>query len=62
MVDVLAKSACPGRDPPDGLTPSDAAYLTALYSADLEAKKTGEQDDISARMAKILIKAHAEAR
>ena len=36
VIDVLAKTACPGREPPDGLTPADAAYLTALYSSDPE--------------------------
>jgi len=62
VIDVLAKSACPGRDPPDGLTPGDAAYLTALYASDPEGKMTGEQDDIAGRMAKILIKANVAAR
>jgi hypothetical protein len=62
VIDLLAPSACPGREPPDGLTPADAAYLTALYSADLEAKKVGEQGEIAGRMAKILIKANAVAR
>lgn len=57
VIDVLAPTACPGRDPPDGFTAADAAYLTALYSADLEAKKAGEQGDIAGRMAKILTKA-----
>ena len=59
VIDVFAKAPCPGRDPPDGLTPADAAYLTALYSADLEAGKAFELGDISGRMAKILIKANA---
>jgi hypothetical protein len=62
VLDLFAKSPCPGRDRPDGLTPADAAYLTALYSADLEAKKAGQQSDIARRMADILIKAHAVAR
>jgi hypothetical protein len=57
VIDLYAPSGCPGRDSPDGLTATDAAYLTALYSADLEAKKVGEQGDISGRMAKILTKA-----
>ena len=61
VIDVFGKSPCPGRDPPDGLTPADAAYLTALYSSDLEAKKSGEQSDIAGRMAAILIKANAGA-
>ena len=47
VLDVLTKSGCPGRDSPDGLTPGDAAYLTALYSADLQAKKSNEQSATS---------------
>jgi hypothetical protein len=62
VIDVLAKTACPGRDPPDGLTPGDAAYLTALYQSDLEANKAGEQEEIASRMAKILTKAAAGDR
>jgi len=58
VVDLFAKSACPRRDPPDGLTPADAAYLTALYDSNSEADKAGEQADIAGRMAKILIKAN----
>ena len=59
VIDLFA--ACPDRDAPNGLTPADAAYLTALYAADLEAGKGGEQSDIAARMAKILIPAKARA-
>ena len=61
VVDRFAKSPCPGRDPPDGLTPADAAYLTALYASDPEGKKADEQRDIARRMAAILIKANAVA-
>jgi hypothetical protein len=57
VIDMFAKSDCPGRDRPDGLTPSDAAYLTALYESDPEAKMPLAQGDISGRMAKILINA-----
>jgi hypothetical protein len=57
VIDLMAPHGCPGRDTPDGLTATDAAYLTALYSSDLEARKTGQQGDISGRMAKILTKA-----
>ena len=60
VIDRFAKSACPGRDPPDGLTPGDAAYLTALYASDPEARKASEQSDIALQMAKILIKASTE--
>ena len=62
VVDAFAKSACDGRDAPQGLTPGDAAYLTALYQADPEATKWSQQADIAGRMAKILIKANAVAR
>jgi hypothetical protein len=62
VIDVLAKSACPGRDPPNGLTPADAAYLTALYASDPEGRKWTEQDDIAGRMTNILVKANASAR
>jgi hypothetical protein len=54
VIDRFAKSPCPGRDPPDSLTPADAAYLTALYASDAEGKKSGEQGDIAGRMAKML--------
>lgn len=62
VIDLFAKSGCPGRDAPDGLTPADASYLTALYSADPEAKRWSEENDITERMAKILIKANVVAR
>jgi len=58
----LFSPACPGRGAPDGLTPADAAYLTALYAADPQAGKMGQQVDISDRMAKILIPAGVVAR
>jgi hypothetical protein len=61
VIDLLAASACPARDPPDGFTPADAAYLTALYASDPEARKSLEQSDIARRMAAILIKANAVA-
>ena len=62
VIDRFAKSACPGRDPPDGLTPADAAYLTALYDSDPEGRKASEQSDIASGMARILIKAGAGGR
>jgi hypothetical protein len=62
VIDLFAPSACPGRDAPDGLAPADAAYLTALYSVDLEAKKAAQQSDITDRMARILIKASQGGR
>jgi hypothetical protein len=60
VIDLFA--TCPDREPPDGLTPTDAAYLTALYESDPEGKKTGEQGDIAGRMASILAKARAATR
>ena len=55
VIDMFAKSACPGQDvPADGLTPSDAAYLTALYGSDPEAKLEVAKGDIQLRMADLL--------
>jgi hypothetical protein len=62
VLDVFAPSGCGGREPPDGFTRSDAAYLTALYAADGEGRKTQEQTDISTRMARILTKASNAGR
>jgi hypothetical protein len=62
VIDLFAQSACPGRDAPDGLTPADASFLTALYSADPEQKRWSGENDIAGRMAKILIKAKAVAK
>jgi hypothetical protein len=47
---------------PDGLTAADAAYLTALYQANPEARAVNEQSDISGRMAKMLGASGAVAR
>ena len=62
VIDVLAKSPCPGRAAPNGLTPADSSYLTALYTSDPEAKTTSAEADIAGHMAKILIKANAVTR
>ena len=59
VIDLLARSACPGHEAPTGLTPSDAAYLTSLYKADLETRRNFAEADISDRMAQLLIKAWA---
>ena len=59
VLEAFAKSACPGRDPPAGLTAADTAYLAALYASDPEVKKATALSDIGARMAKILIKGDA---
>ncbi len=61
VIDRFATSPCQGRDPPNGLTPADIAYLTALYSAEPDGKKRFQQSDIAERMAGILIKADAVA-
>jgi hypothetical protein len=62
VIDLFGKSACPGREAPDGLTPADASYLTALYASDPVQRKWVQQGDIANRMAKILIKANAVAQ
>jgi hypothetical protein len=62
VIDVFANAPCPGRDAPDGLTPADASYLTALYASDPVQRKWVQQGDIANRMAKILIKAKAVAQ
>ena len=62
VIDTLSTSACAGREAPDGLTASDAAYLTALYKADPDGKKLSAEGDIAGRMAKILINANAPAK
>jgi hypothetical protein len=53
VLDVLAPKPC-GRDAPKGLTPADAASITALYAADVKAMKPAEQAELNNRMAAIL--------
>ena len=53
ITDLFA--ACPGRPGPAGLTPADAAYLSALYAGDAEP-------DIVERMANILAGGKEDAR
>lgn len=43
-----------GRAAPQELTPADAAYLTALYTVDPEAKQAGQETAIAGRMAQML--------
>jgi hypothetical protein len=62
VIDLIAKSDCENRDQPDGLTPGDAAYLTALYQSDPEARKWIQEGEITERMAKILVAANAVKR
>ena len=60
VIDLFAPSGCAGRAPPDGLTPADAAYLTALYATDLRADRAVQQSDIAERMARIVVNAPAK--
>jgi hypothetical protein len=46
----------------DGVTAADAAYLTALYQANPEARKEAETTDIAGRMAKMLASSNVVAR
>jgi hypothetical protein len=62
VIDLLAKSACPDRDPPVGMTAADSAYLAGLYASDPEARTTSAEGDIAGRMAAILIKAQTASR
>ncbi len=57
VIDLFAPAACPGRPAPDGLTGADAAYLTALYASNPEAKTAAQQSEIAHRMARILANA-----
>jgi hypothetical protein len=50
VTDLFA-GACPGRGAPTGLTPTDGAYLAALYAADPVGRVfVSQQDDIVAHM------------
>jgi hypothetical protein len=53
VIDRLGR--CADKQTPDGLTPADAAYLTALYASNLESNKPLEQDEIASRMSSILV-------
>jgi hypothetical protein len=57
VIDLYAPAPCPGRGGPDGFTPADAAYLTALYAMDPQLRRTEEQSEIAERMSKMLVKA-----
>jgi hypothetical protein len=56
VMDILT-TRCTDRVGANSLTWADQAYLKALYTADLEARRGSEETDIAARMAKYLIKA-----
>ena len=62
ILDLMAKTPCPGRDPPDELTGADAAYLTALYASEPEAKAASERVDMAGRMTDILSTNNASAK
>lgn len=62
VMDNFAAAPCAGRDPPGGMTAADAAFLTALYQADLRNRKATEQADIANRMARILVGAGKAGR
>jgi hypothetical protein len=55
VLDRFARTPCAGRDPPDGLTQADDAYLKALYAADPEGNNGVQHAAIAQRMAKNLI-------
>lgn len=61
VIDIYA-AGCAGRDPPDGLTRADVAYLTSLYKTDLEARKASQETDIASRMADMLLRANKADR
>ena len=61
VIDALSAASCP-HDRPDGLTPGDAAYLMALYKANLNYTAQFAETDISQRMAKILINANQASK
>jgi hypothetical protein len=52
ITDLFAN--CAGRPPPGGLTPADAAYLTALYSAPGAVIGVSHQTHVAQRMAELL--------
>ena len=55
VIDLFAPRPCPGRPSASGLTTADAGYLTALYGADPEERRSEAQTDMAERMAKILV-------
>jgi hypothetical protein len=57
ITDLFA--SCPGRPAPDGLTPADTAYLTALYTAKGAMVGSSHETHVIDRMADLL--AHPQA-
>ena len=59
IFDLMAKSPCPGRDPPDELSSADGAYLTALYASDPESRAASQRVEMANRMSEMLIKSNS---
>ena len=57
ITDLFAN--CPGRAAPEGLTPADTAYLSALYTARGAVIGESQQSHVVQRMAELL--AHPKA-
>jgi hypothetical protein len=53
ITDLFAN--CPGRAPPNGLTPADTAYLAALYTAAGAVIGESQQSHVVQRMADLMI-------
>ena len=53
ITDLFA--ACPSRSAPDGLTPADTAYLTALYTAQGAVLGASHQSHVIQQMADVLV-------
>jgi beta-lactamase regulating signal transducer with metallopeptidase domain len=60
ITDLFA--TCPNRPAPDGLTPADTAYLTALYWASGAAIGSSHQAHVIQRMADLLVDPEAADR
>jgi hypothetical protein len=60
VTDLFVEGCAGGA--PDGLTAADAAFLTALYQANPEARKVNMQSDIAGRMARMLTSSSVVAR
>jgi beta-lactamase regulating signal transducer with metallopeptidase domain len=60
ITDLFA--TCPGRPAPDGLTPADTAYLTALYWASGAAIGSSHQAHVIQKMADLIVDPQAADR
>ena len=61
VTEAFAKG-CPSSAGMTGLTRADAAYLTALYKTNLQARKAVQTADIADRMADLLSKTEGSPR